>query len=81
MPIPQLNLDDRTFDQLAAEGRALIPRYFPAWTDYNESDPGITLLELFAFFAEAAIYQTNRVPERSLQRFAALVGIVRPRVN
>jgi len=77
MPIPQISLDDRTFDQLVAEGRALIPRYFPAWTDYNESDPGITLLELFAFFAEAAIYQINRVPDRSLERFAALVGVVR----
>ncbi len=77
MPIPQLNLDDRTFDQLAAEGRALIPRYFPAWTDYNESDPGITLLELFAFFIEAAIYEINRVPERSLERFTSLVGATR----
>jgi hypothetical protein len=77
MAVPQLNLDDRTFDQLAAEGRALIPRYFPAWTDYNPSDPGITLIELFAFLAEAAIYQINRVPERSLERFAALVGVER----
>lgn len=77
MPIPPINLDDRTFEQLAAEGRALIPRYFPDWTDYNESDPGITLLELFAFFMEAAIYQVNRVPERSLERFAALVGVAR----
>jgi hypothetical protein len=77
MPIPQLNLDDRTFDQLVAEGNALIPRYFPAWTDYNQSDSGITLLELFAFFAEAAIFQTNRVPERSLERFVSLAGVTR----
>lgn len=77
MAVPQLNLDDRTFDQLAAEGRALIARYFPAWTDYNPSDPGITLIELFAYLAEAAIYQIDRVPERSLERFAALVGIER----
>src|SRR5258708_29124339 len=77
MAVPQPNLDDRSFDQLVAEGRALIPRYFPAWTDYNPSDPGITLIELFAFLAEAAIYQINRVRERSIERFAALVGIER----
>ena len=77
MPVPQLTLDDRTFDQLVAEARALIPRYFPAWTDYNPSDPGITLLELFAFLIEAAIYQIDRVPERSLERFAGLVGVQR----
>lgn len=77
MALTQTNLDDRTFDQLATEARALIPRYFPAWTDYNPSDPGITLLELFAFLVEAAIYQINRVPERSLEHFARLVGIQR----
>ncbi len=77
MPVPQLNLDDRTFDQLVAEARALIPRYLPAWTDYNPSDPGITLLELFAFLIEAAIYQLDRVPEHSLERFAGLIGVQR----
>jgi hypothetical protein len=77
MPLPIPNLDDRTFDQLVTEARALIPRYLPAWTDYNPSDPGITLLELFASLFEAAIYQINRVPERSLEHFAALVGVLR----
>ncbi|MGH9938136.1 MAG: hypothetical protein ACREAM_17970 [Blastocatellia bacterium] len=74
MSLPALNLDDRTFDQLESEVRGLIPRNFPAWTDHNLSDPGVTLMELFAFLAEAAIYQINRVPERSLGRFAGLVG-------
>jgi hypothetical protein len=77
MAIPQPNLDDRTYDQLVAEGRALIARHCPAWTDYNPSDPGITLLELFAYLAEAAIYQINRIPERSLERYALLVGVAR----
>jgi hypothetical protein len=77
MPLPVPNLDDRTFDQLVTEARTLIPRHFPAWTDHNPSDPGITLLELFASLLEAAIYQINRVPERSLERFAALVGVAR----
>src|SRR5438105_14134005 len=77
MPLPVPNLDDRTFDQLVTEARTLIPRYLPAWTDHNPSDPGITLLEVFASLIEAAIYQINRVPERSLEHFAALVGVAR----
>jgi hypothetical protein len=77
MPLTVPKLDDRNFDQLAAEAKALIPRSFPDWTDYNASDPGITLLELFAFLIEATIYQINRVPERSLEHFAALVGVKR----
>ena len=77
MPLPVPNLDDRTFDQLVTEARTLIPKHFPTWTDHNPSDPGITLLELFASLIEAAIYQINRVPERSLEHFAALVGVAR----
>lgn len=77
MAVPQVDLDDRTFDQLVTEARSLIPRYCPAWTDYNPSDPGIMLLELFAYLTEASIYHINRVPERSLERYASLVGIVR----
>jgi len=71
------NLDDRSFDQLESEAIGLIPRQFPAWTDHNRSDPGVTLTELFAFLVEAAIYQLDRVPERSLERFAELVGVTR----
>jgi hypothetical protein len=75
MPLPIPSLDDRDFDQLAGEARALIPRNLPAWTDHNPSDPGITLQELFAFLIEIGIYQLNRVPERSLRRFADLVSV------
>ncbi len=71
------NLDDRKYDELAAEARGLIPKNFPPWTDHNPSDPGITLLEIFAFLLESAIYQINRVPERSLEHFAELSGITR----
>lgn len=79
MTLPVPNLDDRSFDQLLAEAQALIPRYLPTWTDHNPSDPGIALIEVFAFLSEIAIYQTNRVPERSLENFAALVGTPRKR--
>ena len=39
----------------------LIPRYAPGWTDHNVSDPGITVLELFAWLTEAMLYRINRV--------------------
>lgn len=71
------SLDDRDFDRLAREAVALIPRHLPAWTDHNASDPGITLVELFAFLTEAAIFHLDRIPERSLEHFAALVGVAR----
>ncbi len=74
MSLPVPVLDNKTFDDLAMQAQALIPRTFPAWTDRNPSDPGITLLELFAFLTEAAYYQLDRVPARTLRHFAELAG-------
>ena len=71
-PLP--NLDDRRWLDLVEEGKALIPALSPAWTDHNASDPGITLLELFAFVAEMDVYQLNRVPDRHRLKFLSLVG-------
>src|SRR5262249_12635681 len=59
------DLDDRTFDDLVADARARIPSLAPAWTDHNPSDPGIVLLELFAWLAEIVLYRLDRVPDRS----------------
>jgi hypothetical protein len=77
MPLPVPRLDDRTFDQLVAEGRSLIPRYTRRWTNHNVSDPGITLLELFAYLTETAIFQLDQVPEQSIELFLRLVGVGR----
>lgn len=74
MPIPLPDLDDRTYADLMEEMRALIPGYSPEWTDHNESDPGIMLIELFAWLAEALIYRLNRIPEASEIRFLELLG-------
>ena len=47
MPLTVPNLDDRNFEQLVAETRARIPVHTPEWTNLNDSDPGITLVQLF----------------------------------
>ena len=73
MPLPLANLDTRRFDDLVAEMRALIPRYAPDWTNYNASDPGITLIELLAWVTEATLYHLNRVPEATSLEFAKLL--------
>src|SRR6266404_5668803 len=75
MPLNAPNLDDRRFNDLLAEAKALIPRYAPAWTDYNESDPGIAMLELFAWMTEIMIYRLNQVPERNYVKFLEMAGI------
>lgn len=75
MPITLPNLDNRTFTDLLAEMRSLIPRYGKTWTNYNPSDPGITLLELLAWLAEMVLYRLNRIPDRSYLSFLELLGV------
>ncbi len=74
MPLPLPNLDTRRWADLVDEGRALIPRYAPGWTDHNAHDPGIALIELLAYFVEQEIYRVNRVPPAHRRRFLALAG-------
>jgi hypothetical protein len=71
----RLSLDDTDFARLAEAGRALIPSVEPGWTDHNHHDPGITLLELLAWTAEAQIYGLGRLRRDERLAYAALMGV------
>lgn len=75
MPLPNPILDDRSYQQLRDELVRRIPVYTPEWTDYNASDPGITLLELFAFLGENLLYRFNQMPETAKLAFLRLLDI------
>jgi predicted phage baseplate assembly protein len=76
MPLPEPILDDLRFQRdLVDEARRRIIRYCPEWTEYNLSDPGITLIELFAWMTEMIVYRLNRVPEKNYIKFMELLGI------
>jgi hypothetical protein len=73
MPIQLPNLDDRNYDDLVAEAISLIPRYAPGWTNYNASDPGITLIELFAYFTEMLLFRLDRIGRENKINFLRLL--------
>ncbi|MGW0809104.1 putative baseplate assembly protein [Nonomuraea sp. NPDC002799] len=73
LPLP--GLDDRRWQDLVDEARALIPLYAPGWTDHNAHDPGIMLMELFAWLAEMDLYRVNQVTDGHRRRLLALAGI------
>jgi len=75
MSLPVPNLDDRSWKQIVDEAVRLIPRYCPEWTNHNQSDPGVTLLELYAWMTEMVIYRLNKVPEKNFLTFLDLIGI------
>jgi Baseplate J-like protein len=67
-------LDDRSYADLLQEAQTLIRTYSPEWTNRNPSDPGITLLELFAWLAEMLIFRADQVPERHVAAFLRLLN-------
>jgi predicted phage baseplate assembly protein len=75
MPLPDIQLDDRTYETIVADAMRRIPGYTPEWTDFNDSDPGITLVQLFAWMEEMILYRLNQVPDKNFVEFLKLIGI------
>jgi len=75
MAIVPFRLGDRTYDQILRDAVARIPVHTPEWTNYNASDPGITLLELFASIADPIYYRLDLIPERVRLKFLRLTGL------
>jgi len=75
VPLPIPNLDDRDFERLVADAKALIAARSPEWTDFSPSDPGVTLLEVFAYLTDTLLYRVNRIPEKAFVQFLELIGV------
>ena len=75
MPIPLPRLDDRGFDDLVQDGIARAKESCPSWTDFTPGDPGVTLIEVFAFLTDALLYRLNRIPPKFQLALLNLVGV------
>lgn len=75
MSLPSPNLDDRSFQSLVDDAKRMIGLRCPEWTDHNVSDPGVTLIELFAYMTETMLYRLNQVPEKNHIRFLDMLGV------
>ena len=76
MALPAPNLDDLRYQKdLVDEARLRIIHYCPEWTEYNVSDPGITLIELFSWMTEQIVYRLNQVPDKMYIKFLDMLGI------
>ncbi|MFF4520225.1 putative baseplate assembly protein [Streptomyces bluensis] len=75
MALPSPNLDDRRFQQLVDEAKRYVQQRAPEWTDHNVSDPGVTLIETFAYLVDQLLYRLNRVPDKNYTAFLDLLGI------
>jgi hypothetical protein len=75
MPLQIPKIDDRRYQDLLDEALNRIPVHNPEWTNFNRSDPGVTLVEIFAFMTESLLYRANLIPERNRLKFLQLLGI------
>lgn len=73
LPIP--NLDDRNFQSLVDDAKRMVQQRLPEWSDHNVSDPGVTLIETFAYMVDQLIWRVNRVPDRVYVKFLELLGM------
>jgi predicted phage baseplate assembly protein len=75
MSLPAPHLDDRTFQNLVDEAKRMVQQRCPEWTDHNVSDPGVTLIETFAYMVDQLLWRLNRVPEKTYIKFLELIGL------
>ena len=68
------NLAPQGFDELFTSLRDAIPTLSANWTDFNLSDPGITVLQLLAHVAEVTSYRIDRIPPASYRNFLLLAA-------
>ena len=75
MALQAPDLDDRRFQHLVDDAKRMVMARCPAWTDHNVSDPGVTLIETFAYMTDLLLYRLNRVPDRLYIKFLELIGL------
>ncbi|QEE29659.1 hypothetical protein FTW19_17700 [Terriglobus albidus] len=66
-------LDTWSYRELVDEAIGLLPSAAPEWTNHNAADPGITLLELLAYFTEILIFQTGQLTDADRLGFLRLM--------
>ena len=73
LKIPQL--DDLTYEQMINRAISRIPTMTDEWTDFNSHDPGITVLQTYAWLTDMLNYYMNATGDVHIQKYLKLLGI------
>ena len=74
MPLPAPPIDDRTISTLVDETARAGPGPHSGMDQLQPGDPGVTLVQLFAFLTENLLYRANQIPERNRAKFLQLLA-------
>ncbi|RKI44385.1 hypothetical protein D7V86_01570 [bacterium D16-51] len=75
--LPDISLDEKSYDEILDEAINMVISKYPGWTDFNEHDPGITMLELFAVLKESQQFFAGRIGEENRKKYLKLLGMQR----
>lgn len=69
------SVDTENFNEIMEEAKNMVVSLYPEWTDFNYHDPGITMLELFAWIKEGQQYFMDQIGEEHKKKYLKLLGI------
>ena len=69
-----INLDDKSYEDILTEAISQIPLYSEEWTNFNHSDPGITMLQNFSAFALLQQNTINQITDPVRRSLLRLIG-------
>lgn len=72
--LPEVTLDQERFEDMLREMQNMISSIVPEWTDYNLHDPGITMMELFAWLKGIQQFHMDQTGNGQIIRYLALLG-------
>ncbi len=68
-------LDNQSYEEIVSEALARLPWLCPVWTDHNSHDPGITILELMAWYKELQQYYMDQITPDIRRKLLELAGM------
>ena len=74
--IRSINLNNKSYDERIREAIASIPIYTEDWTNYNPSDPGITIVENLSLFETLQQEKINEMPSSVKANLLKMAGFV-----
>jgi hypothetical protein len=74
--LDSINLADKTYEELLAEAIEKIPTYTDEWTNFNVSDPGITILQNLTSLQVLQREAMNDIPESVRYALLRMLGFV-----
>ena len=68
-------LDDLTYEQMMQRAVSRIPSMTEEWTDYNHHDPGITVLQMYAWLTDMLDYYMGATGGVHVEKYLKLLGV------